>query len=134
MKKKSTKTTKTTPEYDSQRETRVLLEDINKSVKTVAEQHDSIIKKLDEHDGQFKKIDQRFDIVEMAITENSRNIKALQTDVKGLKTDAEVLKTDVKALKEGQGRLEKGQEEIKQKLDTVTTDHERRLEKLETST
>lgn len=92
-----------TPEHDSKRETRVLLEDMNKSIKTVAEQHGSIVKKLEEHD-------KRFDRLEMAVMETSGEIK--------------ILKTDVKEVKEGQKRLE-------QKVDTIITDHENRLRNLE---
>jgi flavorubredoxin len=40
------KNQKPTPEYDSQRETRVLLEEIRSEVKVVAEQHGDIMKKL----------------------------------------------------------------------------------------
>ena len=118
MNKKPFKQSKSTPEYDSERETRVILERINKNVELLAEQHGSIAAKLEEHDTRFEKIeskiervevklvehDKRFDRVESAIIENSK-------DIKGLKA---------------------GQERIEQKLDIVTTDHEHRIQKLET--
>jgi peptidoglycan hydrolase CwlO-like protein len=102
--KRDNKKIKSTPEYDSQRETRVLLEDIHSEVKTVVEQHGSIVKKLDEHDKRFDRMESELTTVKMAVMDNSRDIKELKT----------------------------GQQEIGQKLDTVIADHEHRLQKLET--
>jgi chromosome segregation ATPase len=65
------KNQKPTPEYDSQRETRVLLEQIRSEVKAVAEQHGDVIKKFDV-------MEQRFDRVEQALLENSTNITTLK--------------------------------------------------------
>lgn len=50
-----------TPEYDSERETRVLLEKMNQGIQTVAEQHGSIVKKLEQHDGQFEKLNKKLE-------------------------------------------------------------------------
>ena len=52
---------KSTHEYDSQRETRVLLEQIRSEVKTVSEQHGTIMEKLQEHDQRFVKIDTKLE-------------------------------------------------------------------------
>ena len=97
------KNQKPNPEYDSQRETRVLLEQIRTEVKLVAEQHGSIkgdigsiIKKLDEHDGRFNRL-------EMAAMDNTREARQLQS----------------------------GQERIEKKLDTAIGDHETRIHRLE---
>ena len=43
---------------------KVLMEHMDKEVRTVGEQHGSIIGKLEEHDRQFEKIHRRFDRVE----------------------------------------------------------------------
>ena len=58
-------------EYDSERETRVLLEDVRSQLKVVAEGHgllvgrlDKVEAKLTEHDQRFDRIDGRLDRVE----------------------------------------------------------------------
>ena len=51
------KRSRATSEFDSGRETRVLLEQIHSEVKTVSEQHGSIMGKLQEHDQRFEKIE-----------------------------------------------------------------------------
>lgn len=96
MAKKPTKKSTPTPEYDSERETRVVLEDVNKGIKSIAEGRSVLVRNQQE-------IKDELQSVKMAVMENSRKMKGLG----------------------------KGQEEIKQKLDTVTTDHHHRIEKLE---
>jgi tetrahydromethanopterin S-methyltransferase subunit G len=103
MVKKPVKKSTPTPEYDSQRETRVLLEQMNKSITTVAEQHESVVKRLDDMATELH-------FVKVATLENSNNTKILKDDVKIVK---------------------KGQEQIKQKLDVIVEDHSQRIEKLE---
>jgi tetrahydromethanopterin S-methyltransferase subunit G len=76
---------------------------MNKNITTVAEQHESVVKRLDS-------IESELHFIKVAALENSNGIKILKDDVRILK---------------------KGQEEIKQKLDTVTEDHEKRIAKLE---
>lgn len=58
---------KSTREFDAGRETRVLLEQIHSEVKTVSEQHGSIMEKLQEHDQRFEKIDGRLDKIELKL-------------------------------------------------------------------
>jgi len=70
-KEKKRKSKKPTPEYDSERETRVLLEAIRGEIKTVAQQHGAVMKKLDAHDNHF-------DRMEAALMENSVQIKGLK--------------------------------------------------------
>ena len=68
MKKIDTKKSKTmTPEYDRERETRVLLEDIHKDVKTLAEQHGSIMHKLEEHDQRFDGVDVKMGFMDVRL-------------------------------------------------------------------
>jgi hypothetical protein len=99
-KQEKTKIKKTTPKYDSGRETRVLLEDIRDQVKLVAEQHGDIKGEI----RSFKdSTNQRFDRLEMAVMQNTREIKGLK----------------------------EGQQEIKQKLDVVSNNHEKRIIRLE---
>ena len=67
--------TKTT---DSERETKVLLEDIRQQVKIVAEGHGIIIKKLEDHDKKFEHIDQRFDTIETVLTDTNARVKSIE--------------------------------------------------------
>ncbi|MCQ9206779.1 MAG: hypothetical protein NG740_02715 [Omnitrophica bacterium] len=99
------------------RHNKVLMEHMEKQVKTVAEQHGSVIGKLEEHDEEFKKIDQRFGRIEEVAMENRKDVKELQSGQKRLES--------------GQKRLESGHEELERKLDTVTENHEKRIHKLE---
>jgi len=99
-----------TPEYDSQRETRVLLEQIRSEVKAVAEQHGSVKDDL-------ATIKSELDTMKMALMENSVNIKVL-------KQGQDKAKADVDALQSGQKRIE-------QKLDTALDNHEKRIKNLE---
>lgn len=116
-KKKPGEKVEYTPEYDSERETRVLLNRIGSDVKIVAEGHGTIIRRLDELDSELTSVktavmdnSRELTSVKKAVMDNSREIKDLKTDVKGLKT---------------------GQERIEQKLDTTLADHEQRLTKVE---
>ena len=59
------------PEYDSERETRVLLEQMNKSIGLIAEQHGETNKNINE-------IKSELETVKMAVMENSANIKAIK--------------------------------------------------------
>lgn len=120
-----------TPEFDPGRETRVLLEEVHSSVKTIAEGHGVIIKRLDNVEGELS-------TVKTAVMENSNGIKALRGDVKilkrgqeSLRSDVGTLKSDVDGLRVGQDSLKDGQDEIKQKLDTVVFNHEHRIKTLE---
>lgn len=75
--KKNDKTPKTKT-TDSERETRVLLEDIRQQVKIVAEGHGIIIKKLEDHDKKFEHIDQRFDVIETVLTDTNARVKSIE--------------------------------------------------------
>lgn len=56
-----------TLDFDSQRETRVLLEQIHSEVKAVSEQHGSVMGKLQEHDQRFEKITDRLEKIELKL-------------------------------------------------------------------
>lgn len=78
--KKNDKTSKTKT-TDSERETRVLLEDIRQQVKIVAEGHGTIIKKLEDHDKKFEQIDQRFDRIETVLTDTNVRVKSIEKKI-----------------------------------------------------
>jgi uncharacterized phage infection (PIP) family protein YhgE len=123
-KKKDKKSSSISPEYDSTREQNVLLIDMHKDIKLVAEQHGRVIERLD-------RIESELDTVKVATMENSHEIKKLKSDVEQLKVGQAKLEAGQAKLEAGQAKLEQGQERIEQKLDTVTLDHEQRLTKLE---
>jgi hypothetical protein len=56
----------------------VLVEGLHSEIKVVAEQHGSIIVKLEEHDKRFEQIDGRFDNVD-------RRLNVIEIDLKGVK-------------------------------------------------
>ena len=111
MAKKPTKKATPTPKYDSEREARVLLEHVNKSITTVSKQHESVVKRLDDMSSELY-------FTKIAALENSGGIK--------------ILKDDLKIVKKGQEGLDGRLDRVEQKLDTVLTDHEQRIQKLET--
>jgi len=79
MKKKPTKPS---PSRDSERETRVLLEEVRSDFKLLAEQYSSITKKLKEHDREFFKIHGRFDTLEKQfgaiLTDHEHRLKTVE--------------------------------------------------------
>ncbi|MBU1121588.1 MAG: hypothetical protein ABIH71_06930 [Candidatus Omnitrophota bacterium] len=122
------KSKKNSPEYDSGRETRVLLEQIRNEVKTVAEQHGSIKTDIKE----FKSsVERRFDRVEAALMENSRDIRVNSVSIK--KVEAAVVENsrDIKELKLEVKEVRIGQQAIEQKLDVSVDNHEQRITRLE---
>ena len=125
MKKKSSKKSNLTSEYDSQRQQNVLLERIEKKVDTIAEGHSGLAQNIDDIKATLDEHKTHFDRIETVVSENRKDIKALKAGQEELKAGVVQLKTDVTQLKSGQ-------EEIKQKLDTVTTDYGQRIQKIET--
>jgi len=110
MKKNNIKKPKSTSVYDSHRQQNVLLEEINKQVKTVAEGHGILVKNIDEIKSTLSEHNGRFDRIETVVSENRK---------------------DIKELKVGQEKIITRLDKVEQKLDTVTTDHEHRIQKLE---
>lgn len=94
---------KQSPRFDSERETRVLLEEIRSDVRTIAEQYTDIAKRLDN----------------------------IERDVAILKEDMAILKAVAKEHTKQIQELKAGQERIEKKFDTIIADHEIRLKKLE---
>ena len=138
MKKKTTKPIKASPEYDSQRQTRVLLEQIRSEVKTVSEQHGSIMEKLEGHDKQFTNIESELNTVKSDLISVKSDLISVKSDLISVKSELTTVKVavmdnskQIKDLKTGQQELREKVERIENKLDTVVTDHEQRLQKLE---
>ena len=69
---------------DSERETRVLLEEVRSDVKTIAEQHGSIMAKLKEHDGRFVRIDQKLEQHDLQFLKMDHRFDKLEKRFTGL--------------------------------------------------
>jgi predicted nucleic acid-binding Zn-ribbon protein len=98
------------PAYDSTREQNVLLIDMHKDIKTIAEGHSDLGRKLDQ--------------VNTKLDDHSKRLDKIELEIVGLKTATAENSQSIK-------KLAQGQERIEQKLDAVTLDHEQRLTKLE---
>lgn len=110
MAKKPTQKKTPTPEYDPTRQQNVLLEQISKDVKTVAEGHSVLRSEIDKINNKLEGHDKRFDRIEMAVSEVGIKVKQNATKIDELNTKVD---------------------KIDKKLDTVTTGHEHRIQKLE---
>lgn len=117
---------KPTPEYDSERETRVLLEKVGSDVEKIAEQvaSNSVkLMKLDKVEQDTEQLKADMNVVKTAVQRNAAKIDKIEQDTTQLKTDMSIVKT---AVQQNATKIDK----IGEKLDTVTTEHERRLQNL----
>lgn len=125
MKKKSDKNNPTKKdeilskiEEEFKRHTHVLMEKMESTVKTVTEQHSSAVKKLDELKNDVDGLKYDSAIIKPAVEKHSKDINEVKSEINTMQSVIKEL--DVKT------------DRIEHKLDTVTTDHEGRLRKLET--
>jgi len=109
------KNIKNTSKYDSERETRVLLEEICTEVKSVAEQVTSNSTKLQKLD-KIDKIDAELSTVKMAVMENSKGIKSNSEGIKanseGIKENRELIKSNSEGIKEKREGINAKSEDI----------------------
>jgi len=108
---------KSTPEYDSQRQQNVLLEEINKQVKTVAEGHSGLDRKIDKTNERLDDIDDRLQIISNTLSDHSNKFAEHEQRFDRI----EMVLTDTNA------RVKK----VEQKVDIIASDHEHRIQKLE---
>lgn len=132
MKKQAKPKPTVTPQDDTQLQTRVLLEEIRSEVKIVGEQHGTVIKKLDNIDAKLSQHDEGLQIIKVTVRSNSGELKSVKLSVNELDGKVESLDAKVADNTSQIKELQAGQQEINRKLDTVITDHEHRLQKLET--
>ena len=99
--------------FDTQQETRVLLEQIRLEVRTVSEQHGSIMEKLQEHDQRFNKIEAHLEKIDL---------KLLSHDGKFADMEARF------------DRLEGKIDRIEKVITGVMSEHETRIKKVEEKT
>ncbi len=152
QKKKIIKPAKASVEYDSQRETRVLLKEMNQGIKTIGEQQGSIVKKLEEHDGRFDKMESEINIVKsevnivksevntlksevnsvkMAVMDNSKEIKELKIGQQELKTEVNTVKSELSSVKTAVMEVDDKVDKLNTKLDTNISQNEERFRRLE---
>lgn len=106
--------------FDSQRETRVLLEKIHSEVRTVAEGHGALVSKLDVVDTRLDEVDNRLGKIEANSFKTEMNIESIKSKVGTI---------DIKA-----DRIERELETVKNAvidIGAVTKGHEKRIKKVE---
>jgi len=103
MPKKKDQGIKLTPTTDSERETRVLLEDVRSGLKIVAEGHTSIVRRLDKVEDKLEQHDHRFDQLEGKLGQVDGRLNKIE------------------------GQLD----QLQNQVTSVLTDHEHRLKALE---
>lgn len=101
---------KSTQEFDAGRETWVLLEQIHSEVKTVSEQHGSIMGKLQEHDQRFGRIDAKLE---------QHDVRFLHIDQRFANMEAKFAHMDARF------------DRVEKVITGVVSDHETRIKKLE---
>ena len=110
MRRKITKETNPASEYDSQRETRVLLEGMNKGIKIIAEQHGDVVKRLDSIDSE---------------------IGLIKSDVGSIKLELGSVKSDLKSVKSELGSVKMAVMEVDNKLTINISRNDERFRKIE---
>lgn len=119
----------------------ILMEDINSKFNLVLESVQSFREEYKREIQEFRnETNQRFDVLELAVKDNTKQIKELKTDVGILKTDVAGLKTDVAELKQEtqsiRTELRQVEGRLSQKIDkiaSVVVNHETRITVLETA-
>jgi len=66
------------------RHTNILVEQVRHEIKTVAEGHGSIIKKLEEHDKRFNDIDERFDKIDSKLVEHDKRFAKVESELQSI--------------------------------------------------
>jgi|GEM_PF-1127491 len=98
------------PETDSERETRVLLEGVRSELKVVAEGHGSIIGRLDKVEGSLKEVE--------------GSLKEVKGDLQEVKGRLNRVETKI-------DRVDNQVSQLQDQVSSVLTDHESRLKVLE---
>lgn len=131
MKKQAKTKLTATPPDDAQLQTNVLLEEMNQGIKTIGEQHGTIIRRLDGIDAKLSQHDEELQIIKATVRASSSELKSVKIAVNELDTKVEKLEAKVTDNSGQIKGLQAGQQEINRKLDTVIADHEQRLQKFE---
>jgi len=132
MKKKLPKESKPMPQDDPVRHQNVLLEDIRKQVTAVAEGHGNLAREIGKTNERLDGIDNTLQIISSKLSEHGSKLaehgsKLAEHDKRFDRVESAIIENskDVQLLKASNKRIE-------EKLDIVTTGHEQRIQKLET--
>lgn len=86
----------------------VLKEDFDAKVKLIAEQYDSIIKRLDSHDGKFASIEERLGShgvrlgsIENKLDSHGVRIASIEEKLTSIEKNIEIMKVDIAFIKSG---------------------------------
>ena len=126
MKKKTPKNNSTNKDIVAEieerfkRHTGVLMEQMQKEVRTVAEGHSGIMRKLDEHDDRFAKIESEVGSLQSEVGSLRSEVGSLRSEVGSVKSELQYVKAAVMDTNQTAKSIEK-------KLDN----HETRISKLE---
>ncbi|MBU1147368.1 MAG: hypothetical protein KKD11_03360 [Candidatus Omnitrophica bacterium] len=138
MKKKHPQKSRSTSEYDPQRQQNVLLERIEKKVDIIAEGHGGLDRKIDKTNERLDDVNSKLDIITNKVSEHSSKLSEHGRRFDRIEMVLTDTNTRVKKLESGHEELRTGQENIvvrldkvEHKLGTITTDHEHRMQKLE---
>ena len=66
------------------RHTTALMEHMTKEVKTVAEGHTAIMRKLEHHDGKFGDMDRRFDKIDAKLIEHDKKFAKVESELQSI--------------------------------------------------
>ena len=110
---------KVIPNHDSQRETRILLEQIRSEVKTVAEQYGEIVKRLDRIDNKLEEHNSILFKLEMGLETVKSRVGTIDTKADRIERELESVKLAIK--------------DVDARIGEKITEHENRLLKLETT-
>ncbi len=123
----------------------VLMEHMDKQVKTTAEQYGSLAKRMDSLCIDVKELKEDMAIVKPAVKKLGSELGTVKLELGTVKSELGTVKSELGTVKSELGmvkvavmenstkikKLESGQDRIEKKLDTTLADHERRIEKLE---
>lgn len=114
-----------------ERHTNVLMEKMDSTAKTVTEQYSSVIRKIDGLRDDVDELKNDMAIVKPAVEANSRGLKEVKSELNSINMAVMDSSRQIKQNTSKINDLNTKVDRIEQKLDTVTTDHEDRLKKLE---
>ncbi len=115
---------------DSDRETRVLLEDMSRNITRIAEAQSSTKAQIAEIKATMA-TKSELNTVSMAVMQISGDVKTIQGDVKTIQGDVKTLHGDVKTLQSDVKNIDKRLKTVEEKIDKNLDNHEKRITKLE---
>ena len=124
MRRKITKETNPASEYDSQRETRVLLEDMSKGIKIIAEQHGDVVKRLDNIDSEIGLIKSDVGFIKLELGSVKSRLGSVESELGSVKSELGSVKSEL-------GSVKRAVMEVDNKLTISISHNEERFKKIE---